>query len=150
MSKRILRNYPKNDFLQIKYLPVHIHMSSSYFQSLTFFLYEKGLLSDELKAVLLKHDNEFNSKPSIRMPFGAHKGKSLRECKATIRIRMLPIQSHNIINWRMNVVKIWMIRPTSEQSSASFGISMDQKVFIIYVSIINMRTITKNDSIFLF
>jgi hypothetical protein len=55
---------------------------SSYLQSLTSHLHDKSLLTDELKAVLLEHDEIFSSKPSIRMPFGAHRGKSLREIHA--------------------------------------------------------------------
>ncbi len=43
-TKRVLK---KDDNIQM----------SNYFQSLTFYLYEKGLLSDELKAVLHEHDN---------------------------------------------------------------------------------------------
>ena len=55
---------------------------STYLQSLTSHLHDANLLSDELKAALLKHDEEFNSKPAIRMPLGAHKGKTLREIHA--------------------------------------------------------------------
>ena len=55
---------------------------SSYLQSLTSHLHDKGLLTDEIKAALLEHDEIFSSKPSIRMPFGAHRGKSLREIHA--------------------------------------------------------------------
>ena len=55
---------------------------SSYLQSLTSHLHDKSLLTDELKAALLEHDDAFNSKPSIKMPFGAHRGKSLREIHA--------------------------------------------------------------------
>ena len=55
---------------------------SSYLQSLTSHLHYKILLTDDLKAALLEHDEIFSSKPSIRMPFGAHKGKSLREIHA--------------------------------------------------------------------
>jgi uncharacterized protein (DUF3820 family) len=55
---------------------------SSYFQSLTSHLHGEGLLTDELKAALLEHDDAFESKSSIRMPFGAHKGKTLREIHA--------------------------------------------------------------------
>jgi hypothetical protein len=55
---------------------------SSYFQSLTSHLHGEGLLTDEIKAALLEHDEIFRSKPSIRMPFGAHRGKSLREIHA--------------------------------------------------------------------
>jgi hypothetical protein len=45
-------------------------MSSAYFQSLTFFLYEKGLLSDELKAVLHEHDDIFSNKLPVQITFG--------------------------------------------------------------------------------
>ena len=55
---------------------------SSYLQSLTSHLHDKSLLTDDLKAALLEHDEIFSSKPSIRMPFGAHRGKSLREIHA--------------------------------------------------------------------
>ena len=55
---------------------------SSYFQSLTSHLHDKGLLSDDLKAALNEHDDTFNCKPSIKMPFGAHRGKTLREIHA--------------------------------------------------------------------
>ena len=51
---------------------------SSYVQSLT----SKSLLTDDLKAALLEHGEIFSSKPSIRMPFDAHRGKSLREIHA--------------------------------------------------------------------
>ena len=55
---------------------------SSYLQSLTSHLHDKSLLTDDLKAALLEHDDAFNSKPSIRVPFGKHKGMTLREIHA--------------------------------------------------------------------
>lgn len=57
-------------------------MSSQYLQSLTLHLHSNELLTDDLKAALLEHDRTFYSKPSIIMPFGAHKGKNLREIHA--------------------------------------------------------------------
>jgi hypothetical protein len=38
-------------------------------------------LPNELKAALLEHDDVFSNKPS-RMPFGAHRGKTLRDIHA--------------------------------------------------------------------
>ena len=52
---------------------------SSYLQSLTAYLHDKGLLTDEPKAVLVEHDNEFSSKPSVKIPFGKYKGKTISE-----------------------------------------------------------------------
>ena len=40
---------------------------SDYFQSLTFYLYEKGLLSDELKAILHEHDDTISKKPPVQI-----------------------------------------------------------------------------------
>ena len=57
-------------------------MSSTYLQSLTSYLYDKDLLSDELKAALLEHDAQLQSKPPVKMPFGKHKGMTLREIHA--------------------------------------------------------------------
>ncbi len=42
---------------------------SNYFQSLTSYLYEKGLLS-ALKAVLHEHDDIFSNKPPVQIPYG--------------------------------------------------------------------------------
>ena len=55
---------------------------SSYLQSLTSHLHDNGLLTDELKAALLEHDDAFESKPSVKMTWGVHKGKTLREIHA--------------------------------------------------------------------
>lgn len=55
---------------------------TSYLQSLTSTLHDKGLLTDELKNILIEHDRLMASKPSIKMPFGAHRGKTLREIHA--------------------------------------------------------------------
>jgi hypothetical protein len=55
---------------------------SQYLQSLSSYLHDNSLLTDKLKAALLEHDTQFNIKPSIKMPFGAHKGKMLREIHA--------------------------------------------------------------------
>ncbi len=52
-------------------------MGSLYFQSLTSTLHDSKLLTDELKAVLLEHDIKYNSKPSLKMPFGKFKGESI-------------------------------------------------------------------------
>ncbi len=52
---------------------------STYLQSLASHLHDKSLLTNELKAALLKQDNEFSSKPLMKMPYGAHCGKTLRE-----------------------------------------------------------------------
>lgn len=52
-------------------------MNSSYFQSLTSYLHDKGLLTDELKAALLEHDVGINSKPSVEITFGKDKGKTV-------------------------------------------------------------------------
>jgi uncharacterized protein (DUF3820 family) len=57
-------------------------MGSQYLQSLTSHIHNENLLSDELKAVLLEHDNAFSGKPSVTMPFGAHRGKTLRDIHA--------------------------------------------------------------------
>ena len=48
---------------------------SLYLQSLTSYLHSKNHLTDELKAILLEHDNELKSKPSVKMPFGKFKGE---------------------------------------------------------------------------
>jgi hypothetical protein len=55
---------------------------SSYFQSLTLHLHGKGQLTDTIKNALLEHDDAFNSKPSVKMTWGVHKGKTLREIHA--------------------------------------------------------------------
>ena len=46
---------------------------SSYLQSLTSHLHDKSLLTDELKAALLEHDDAFKSKPSVKMLFGCER-----------------------------------------------------------------------------
>ncbi len=45
-------------------------LMSNYFQSLTAYLYEKGLLSDVLKAVLYEHNDIFSNKPPGQIPYG--------------------------------------------------------------------------------
>jgi uncharacterized protein (DUF3820 family) len=57
-------------------------MTSPYLQSLLLHLHNEGLLNDNLKNVLVIHDTEFSNKPSVRMPFGAYTGKTLREIYA--------------------------------------------------------------------
>lgn len=52
---------------------------SRYLQSLTDYLHEEGLLTNSVKKALLKHDEIFCSRPSVKIPFGAHRGKTLRE-----------------------------------------------------------------------
>lgn len=58
---------------------------STYLQSLASHLHDRSLLSDELKAALLEHDNIFSykplgaSEPSIKINFGKYKGKPVSE-----------------------------------------------------------------------
>ena len=52
---------------------------SSYLQSLTSNLHEKSLLTDELKAAFLEHDDVFYSKTSVKMTWDVHKVTTLRE-----------------------------------------------------------------------
>lgn len=61
------------------YLTYHIVPMSKYLQSLTSYLHDQGLLKDKLNNALQEHDEIFCSKPSVKMPFGAHRGKTLRE-----------------------------------------------------------------------
>lgn len=52
---------------------------SRYLQSLTDYLHDGELLTDDLKSVLIEHDNAFNSKPSVKINFGKYKGKTVAE-----------------------------------------------------------------------
>ena len=81
---------------------------SSYLQSLTSHLHNKSLLTDKLKAALLEHDDAFSSKPSVKMPFGKHKGMTLREIHAF---------KPNYIEW---LIKQSYIKDTSTKNKSSY------------------------------